>query len=464
MKRKELSRGKKVALVLIVIAAAIIATYIVMACFFMNHFIFGTKIGGINAGGMSIEKFEQAMTEKIGGYTLTLKEREGVEETLAGPEINLSPDFSDESELEEIMENQSAFAWLAEVFSEQTYTVETVVVFDDLDTVLSGLYCMDESSYREPVDAYIGDYTEDEGYVIVPEDVGTTIDQTALYAAVEDAVTNLSETLDLDEAGVYVETELYSDSEELLSALETANLYASASITYTFQTLDPVVLEGSKLADLIKINGTKVSLKNQKIREWIRDLASSHNTIYRSRTFTTTAGDTITIDGGDYGWWMNTEEEISLLKQYIKAGETIEKEPEYYQRAKSYEGNDYGDTYVEVNLKAQHMYYYKDGELILESDFVSGNTSRGNGTPEGVYSITYKERDATLEGEDYSTPVSYWMPFNGNIGLHDASWRTKFGGDIYKTSGSHGCINLPADVAEELYGYIEKGDAVIVYD
>ena len=116
MKRNELSRGKKVALVLIVIAAAIIATYIVMACFFMNHFIFGTKIGGINAGGMSIEKFEQAMTEKIGGYTLTLKEREGVEETLAGPEINLSPDFSDESELEEIMENQSAFAWLAEVY------------------------------------------------------------------------------------------------------------------------------------------------------------------------------------------------------------------------------------------------------------------------------------------------------------------------------------------------------------
>ena len=60
-------------------------------------------------------------------------------------------------------------------------------------------------------------------------------------------------------------------------------------------------------------------------------------------------------------------------------------------------------------------------------------------------------------------PVSYWMPFNGNIGMHDASWRSSFGGDIYKTNGSHGCINLPVSVAQELYGYVEKGTPVICY-
>ena len=118
---------------------------------------------------------------------------------------------------------------------------------------------------------------------------------------------------------------------------------------------------------------------------------------------------------------------------------------------------------MEINLTAQHLFYYQDGELILESDFVSGNSARGYDTPAGVYGITYKQRDATLTGETYETPVSYWMPFNGNIGMHDASWRAAFGGDIYKTNGSHGCINLPVSVAAELYGYVEKGTPVICY-
>ena len=77
--------------------------------------------------------------------------------------------------------------------------------------------------------------------------------------------------------------------------------------------------------------------------------------------------------------------------------------------------------------------------------------------------MTYKERNAMLVGENYETPVSYWMPFNQNVGLHDAVWRDSFGGSIYKTSGSHGCINLPYAIAKQIYGYAEKGMPVICY-
>ena len=160
---------------------------------------------------------------------------------------------------------------------------------------------------------------------------------------------------------------------------------------------------------------------------------------------------------------MNNAKERELLTENIKNGETVEKEPEYYQRAAVYGDNDYGNTYVEVDLKNQHMYFYKSGSLVLESDCVTGNPNRGNGTPKGTYGITYKEREATLVGEDYETPVEYWMPFNGNIGLHDASWRNEFGGNIYKESGSHGCVNLPPSVAKQLYEVISKGDPVFVY-
>lgn len=125
--------------------------------------------------------------------------------------------------------------------------------------------------------------------------------------------------------------------------------------------------------------------------------------------------------------------------------------------------DDIGDSYVEINLTAQHLYLYVDGQLVTESDFVSGNVSRGFATPDGVYGLTYKTMDATLKGPGYATPVKYWMPFNGNIGMHDAKWRRQFGGQIYLHNGSHGCINLPVEEAEKIYEQIYKGFPVICY-
>ncbi|MCD8077966.1 MAG: L,D-transpeptidase [Lachnospiraceae bacterium] len=207
-----------------------------------------------------------------------------------------------------------------------------------------------------------------------------------------------------------------------------------------------------------------MTLNADYVSEYVATLRKKYDTIFRSRTFKTTYGDEVTLDGGDYGWWMNYVQEAEELTAMIEAGESGERTPVYYQTAASYGAQDYGDTYVEVNLTAQHLYFYQDGEIVLESDFVSGNSSSGWDTPEGVYGITYKETNATLTGENYETPVSYWMPFNGNIGLHDATWRSSFGANLYKSSGSHGCINLPYLVAKELYSLVEKGTAVICYN
>ena len=99
----------------------------------------------------------------------------------------------------------------------------------------------------------------------------------------------------------------------------------------------------------------------------------------------------------------------------------------------------------------------------MESDFVSGDASNVNPTPHGVFGLTYKTTNAVLRGADYETPVFYWMPFHGNFGMHDATWRTEFGGDIYLTDGSHGCINLPLDKAEAIYGYVSTGFPIVCY-
>ena len=125
--------------------------------------------------------------------------------------------------------------------------------------------------------------------------------------------------------------------------------------------------------------------------------------------------------------------------------------------------SDIGNTYVEVNLTKQHIWCYKDGALVAEGDIVTGNVSSGWETPQGVYKLKSKERDRILRGPGYASPVTYWMPFNGGIGLHDATWRNSFGGSIYKNNGSHGCINLPYNVASKIYNSIKVGDPIVCY-
>ncbi|MGN1023452.1 MAG: L,D-transpeptidase [Lachnospiraceae bacterium] len=121
-------------------------------------------------------------------------------------------------------------------------------------------------------------------------------------------------------------------------------------------------------------------------------------------------------------------------------------------------------TYIEVDMAEQKAYYYEKGKLLWSSDIVTGNMARGMGTPSGVYKIRAKMRSIYLTGANYSSYVDYWMPFIENrIGLHDASWRSNFGGSIYKTSGSHGCVNLPPAKAKELYDLISVGTYVITF-
>ena len=152
------------------------------------------------------------------------------------------------------------------------------------------------------------------------------------------------------------------------------------------------------------------------------------------------------------------------LTELLLNGEQLTREPAYFQIAQQYGTDDIGDTYVEVNLTAQHLFFYKEGSLVLETDYVSGNLSKEYGTPTGTYPVQYKENDATLVGEDYATPVKYWMPFNANIGFHDAPWRKAFGKDFYLTKGSHGCINMPPAKAKKMFENIKRGVAVVVYE
>ena len=225
------------------------------------------------------------------------------------------------------------------------------------------------------------------------------------------------------------------------------------------------VLDHQTIKEWITIGDDySVVFDESKVTNYVQYLASKYNTYGDIREFKTTAGGKVKIGGGDYGWVIDKEKEKAQLLSEIQSGKTIEREPVFNQTAvvKS-ETYDIGDTYIEVDYTNQHMYYYEKGKLKLETDVVTGNISRNNGSPDGVYKIVYKERDATLVGETYESDVDYFMVFAYNVGFHDADWRNEFGQEIYKTSGSHGCINMPPEKAEELYQILQVGTPVIAY-
>ncbi|MBQ9606589.1 MAG: L,D-transpeptidase [Lachnospiraceae bacterium] len=122
-----------------------------------------------------------------------------------------------------------------------------------------------------------------------------------------------------------------------------------------------------------------------------------------------------------------------------------------------------GQTYIDINITEQKLTFYQNGVPTLVSDVVTGNESAHNDTPQGTYQVYGKSTDRTLKGPGYESYVKYWMPFTGNYGIHDASWRSSFGGSIYKTNGSHGCVNMPRSMAEALYNTITVGTTVIIH-
>ncbi len=233
-----------------------------------------------------------------------------------------------------------------------------------------------------------------------------------------------------------------------------------------FRSVDSAVI-----AQWVKVNeNMEVTFDAEAVKAYIVSLAEKYDTKGKPRQFTTATGNTVTVEGGKYGWLMDQEAEYEALIANIQNAETVTREPAYKSRAASHGAMDVGSTYAEVDLTNQKAYFIKDGQVVLESDIVTGNPNKGNATPQGTYSLTYKTRNAVLRGEkkpdgtySYESPVKYWMPFNGGIGFHDASWQSAFGGTRYKSHGSHGCVNMPTSKAAEMYDLISDGIPVVCH-
>ena len=460
-RRKNSAKNRRIVLGAI---AALVVVYVGTSIYFMHHFYPQTTLNGRSVGGYSAKKVKSVANDDIHSSVLKLKTRDGKPDEIAGSAIDLEPQWNDDTD--NLIKKQNGFAWPVKLFQKETLKSETLVAFDEEKTkrAIDGLECLDESKKVDPENAGVSSYSEKDGYTIVPCVMGTKIDDDKMYKAVDDAVNGLVEKLNLDKAGVYINPTVLDDNKELAHAVDSMNKYSKASITYQIGKSSEV-LDASVYSDWMRLNkNLKPVLSKRKVEEYVNTLAKKYNTCYMAKKLKTSYGKTVTIPLSHYGWKVDNEAEVNQIIDDIKAGKAVTRDLNYSMTANSHDGNDFGDSYVEINLTAQHLFLYKKGKLVIETDFVSGNVSKGNATPTGAYGITYTEKNATLRGENYETPVTYWMPFAGNVGMHDAYWRSSFGGSIYKTAGSHGCINLPPSAAKVIFENVSKNYPVLVYE
>ena len=445
------------------LGGVMLIVYIAVAVYFSSHFYEDTEIYGIDCSQKSVEEVKKLVADKLDEYRLEVKERGGASEYLSADQIDLK--FVDNSSIDRMAKAQRSYIWPLMLMMERDDMAGVAFSYDQKKalTAFKDLECMNPIYTKAPTDAYV--QVTDSGFEVVKETEGNTLNPETTAKALYAALDGGKSVLDLEEEDCYLKPDLYSDDEALVAEAEAKDALVQADITYEFGSRQervnaPVIAQWITQA----ADGSYV-IDDVEVTEYVESLAAKYDTFGLPRQFYTSLGTTVTLTDGDYGWCMDQDATVVDLLNALESGYQGTMEPQYTYTAMSREENDIGDTYVEICISQQVMWCYKDGVCIVYTPVVTGNPNKGNATPSnGVWSIDAKMQNYTLVGEGYRSPVDFWMPFNGNVGIHDMQTRAYFGGTIYLTNGSHGCINTPYANAKTIYENVSIGTPVIVYD
>lgn len=461
-----------VVLLIAILAAGMV--YYKKVVYYQTRFLPNTSINGIDCSDMEAAEIVGLLDEPIRNYSMKVIGRDcrtgqaGVTiGEITSADIQLTYEDT-EGAVTELLNQQKPYRWIWAYYGGgNDCFVERNIAFDEdmLESAVKSWDACRKSNMVKAEDAYISRTPEPEGYYeIIPETMGTELDVNEVTRLVGEGIRAQKDMIDLEEQGCYREASVRQDDKELTETVETANRWLSTSITYDWNGTE-VILDHEKMAEWVSIDDGKVILDEEGVAEFVREQAAAYDTYGKTKNFMTTLGVEIILTSRKYGWKTDVEGETAELIQLIRQGSTVKREPLYSVTARRKGMDDLGNSYVEADLTNQHLYLYQNGALVLETDFVSGTmvSSYDCVTPEGIFGLSYKTVNAVLTGETYRTPVSYWMPFYGDYGMHDASWRSEFGGEIFMTNGSHGCINLPLDMAAQIYPYVSEGFPVICY-
>lgn len=459
------TKNKKFRNIIIYFIFAILIIYTLLSVFYFNNaFLPNTYINGNEYSYMNKDKAILKLNREIEKYTLVITDNELINEKINANEIELMYDVDEE--INNVINNQNSWLWGLSLFNKNEIELSDNIRYNEKylkDKIDSFDFVINSGDIIGEPAKIIFNNSE---YVIEKGKHGNKLDRDALDLSIKNCITKLQEIADLNEISCFEESEYNDKNQTVIAACNKANQYIKAEITINLGEENKAVIINKELINkwLCIDNKYNVFFDRIPIEECVNEYASTFNTYGKTRSFLTAHGIYENVAGGDFGWLINKNKEIDDIVTAIKAGTAITRTPACYYSGLGHGEKDWGNTYIEVDLTNQHMYVWVKGERVLDSDVVTGSPIPSRVTPPGTYSVKAKMKNAILRGDNYRTPVSYWMPFNRGIGFHDATWQSSFGGTRYKRGyGSHGCVNLPLRVAKQLYEYVYVGIPVICY-
>lgn len=466
---------KKTKLFLLICSGMIfimLSGYLALAYYYKDGFCLNTWINGVYCTGKTVEEVNEELLAKTEAPIIMITDKKGECYSIDMSEMGYKADY--QAALYQYMEEQNPLLWIDnltfhrshEIVPEFSYDKEQLRrAFEALDFV-----CKE----RERLVDYLLVRNWKDGYLLY-DGLSSRLDEDKAYAALTEALVAGKSQLDLAETDSYYDIPLTVVQKETKLLWEKVESFQTCNLIYDIEG-EQVPFDSLLMSDFIKTENGEILLDkdgnlildDMAIQEFVENLANEYDTYGKDWEFQSTRGDVITIKGGNYGTQINQKEEVKFLKENLLAEEyhtegKVFHNPSYKRESLYYSKNSVGTTYIEVDMTEQKMYYYEDGNLLLQTDVVTGNTGRRMGTPEGVNYVYNKQTNRILRGSNYASFVKYWMPVKGNYGIHDASWRNKFGGTIYQKNGSHGCINTPSDIMAELFEMVEIGTPVVMF-
>lgn len=466
---QEKKRGPRKLLIVGCCAGILAAAYLGVGIFFRSHFVPNSRVNGANAFGKTAQQMADTLAAREKTYHMVVKTADGATEQVITPDMIDLSDNLQASDLNRLLASQQAFLWPRYLFGDkleqkiQGWKLNR----DKLNAIVDALPEVSRTDLVQTKNADLIYDQQQKSYVVQKEVYGNNIDSARFKEALADAIVHMQAEISL--ADYAVQPTLKSDDSRLTELIGKMNRIAQTRITLQIGG-DQETVPQEKIISWLGIDeNANMVFKDEEIRAYVGELAGKYDTVGKSRSFHTSYGAVVNLSSGDYGRKVDQEGEFNALKENLTDAGDLTRDLTFSQKAAGGAGDDIGNSYVEVNLTAQHLFVYKDGKRVVDTAVTTGKPVNNHQTNPGIFRVKSHEANRTLRGKNddgtsYASPVKYWMPFDGGIGLHDAPWKSNYGGKNYLTNGSHGCVNLPPSVAGNVFANVSVGMPVVVYN
>lgn len=457
--------------VIIIVSSAVVVilvlVYIVGIVRVSGKFLPNTSIGSCDLSGLTQQEAEQALTKATEDYTLTVSCGD-FSTVIDGASVSVD---RDEARIaKEAYDKQTPFLWPIVALFHSEPDVDQAITYDNVrfDQLLDDAIDEFHENTLPADNATVSLDDKTQLYSLSGTVEGKALDKQMVIDAAHAGVSSMHTSVDLNSGSTMRDAQV-SDLPQYEKAVENANAVRLATIPITHNGAQILLCDPLLIRSWVTVSDDPaVKVDSAAIKTWTENRLSP-----------------LVYEEGEWGEvLLDVDRFVSSFTERLKNGEPgafevftyDELNREGTSRQRAYERSPWKKElgrYIDVDLNAQFARFFDSkGNVLWESAFVSGDQLAGHQTVTGTYELYAHVPGQVLVGLDYNNDgkpdyesyVNFWMPFYGGYGLHDATWRDDFGGDLYTYNGSHGCINLPYDKAEELYNMTDVGTKVYVHE